>query len=232
MEDHLHRNFRGSSIRAKQETDGAFDVMLSQGAQEKLHLFRMNDKQGGLTRLDTAIEPVRCVFDARRMKELDGNIELLDPVHPLIRWIVKECEDGLPPHPAVAVSLSAQNAEVERGVYAFVIHRWRFEGLRNDARLVYVARNIRDTLSLDETASERLVGAALFNGEDWPNAQNLIEEPQRLVDAVMDCDNALLESFYEAKDLFTAENDNRCNVQEKEREQVRWKTGRYVSRKN
>jgi hypothetical protein len=214
VEDHLHRNFQGSSVRAVGEPV-AFEMNLSPEGQERFHRFRLHDKQGGSTRLDTATTPTRCVFDARKVKELDGKTELIDPMHPLIRWIVNECEDGPTPHPAVAISLPASSAEFSPGLHAFVIHKWRLEGLRNEARMVYMAHSVQDALPMDESHSERLVTAALFRGQDWPNAMNRIADFSRVVELIKRCDHALFDAFETARELFIAENEDRCNVQQR-----------------
>jgi superfamily II DNA or RNA helicase len=214
VSDFLERRFPGSQITtSKREKDG-YDIRLSPEAQASLADFKASGNAGNTTRLDQTIEPVTCVFDARRAGELKAQTELIGPTHPLVRWMRAQHERTRPDlQRTAAVRVPASFVSVSPGVYAFVVEEWEFEGLRAERRLVYQAMGIGEHNLLDEQTSETLVNKAAFAGDDWANAGQIVNDYDAVMDAAVTCAERLKAMFQETVGNFFAENESRCSVQ-------------------
>ena len=104
---------------------------------------------------------------------------------------------------------------INKGVYAFVVKRWSFIGIRVEeeihARAIRIDENSIFT-SLDSDTSWELVNAARVEGEDWLSAPNEVntENVSKVFD---DCDMKLTEDYSITKEDHINENSDRVTFQ-------------------
>lgn len=86
--------------------------------------------------------------------------------------------------------------------------------MRRENRMVYKAARLKDSAMLSDEESERFVSSALFNGTEYPNAGHRVEIGS-VVDLCNKCDTYLSEAYERASQDFRAENETRCDVQQR-----------------
>ncbi|PSB16778.1 DNA/RNA helicase, superfamily II, SNF2 family protein [Phormidesmis priestleyi ULC007] len=221
VEDYFARYYLGTTLKPIQGKEAVFEIKLTEDAKVGLELFLKHHRFATQTRLHRS--PAFCLFDPR-LAEQPGKgtgqpIELLDPTHPLIQWIRHSYDnDAQKLHPISAVRCEQSDVEVAPGKYVYVIHRWLFQGLRSESRLAYKVAQYSDGKLLSDEQSERLLYRAARWGKAKLNAANLLENLDQVLALYCDCDDALEAGFDQASAEFAAENDNRCDVQQRSAE--------------
>ncbi|MCY7276724.1 MAG: DNA/RNA helicase, superfamily II, SNF2 family protein, partial [Phormidesmis sp. CAN_BIN44] len=220
VEDYFARYYLGTTIKPIQDREAVFEIKLTEDAKVDLDLFLKQHRFATQTRLHRS--SALCLFDPRLAvqpgKDKGKPIELLDPTHPLIQWIRYSYDNDAQIHPIAAIRCEPSDVEVASGQYVYVIHRWLFKGLRSESRLTYKVAQYSDGKLLSDEQSERLVYRAARWGKVKLNAANLLDDRDQVLALYSDCDDALEAAFDQASTEFTAENDNRCNVQERSAE--------------
>jgi len=197
-----------------------YDISLSVEAKLDLRLYYENNRSSVQTNLyQTANQAITCFFDPKITGAV-GNLswELLDPTHPLIRWIGYKYETKVQTfQPVSANELSLNDVQqlgLGKGIYIYVIHLWQLLGLRKENRLAYKIIHLKDEYELDGELAEALVTKVIQHGKQRPNAINLIDDPALILKLYDRCDDLLQDAFLEATDAFDAENTDWCNLQE------------------
>ena len=220
VEDYFARYYLGTTIRPIQNREAVFEIKLTDDAKVDLELFLKHHRFATQTRLYES--SALCLFDPRLAEQPSKGtgkpIELLDPTHPLIQSIRHSHDNDAQIHPITAIRCEQSDVEVAPGHYVYVIHRWLFQGLRAESRLAYKVAQYSDGKLLSDEQSERLVYRAARRGKAKPNAANLLEDLDQVLALYCDCDDALEASFDQASAEFAAENDNRCDVQQRSAE--------------
>lgn len=213
--DYFERQYPGTLLRPS-KIPGAFELNLSPEARVAFQLFLSGHRSVTQTRLHQSNTPVLCIFSPRRAQRLDVAHERLEPTHPLLLWIRAQYEQGASRfHPAIAVELKKTDNKLLPGHYAFMAHRWKFEGLRTEHRLVYQVYALEEQTLLSPDISEALVHEAGMKGELYGNAAQRIPDRSQMLQGIAMADDALFSRFDQAASEFKAENASRCNVQEK-----------------
>jgi superfamily II DNA or RNA helicase len=222
VNDFFKLQYPGTVISHNPKQEGLFDINLSDEAKPDLKLFCNQHHCSTPTRLHSGT--VACFFDPKIAGIMGKpNHELLAPSHPLIQWIrdkyepKSQNEEGSQTFQLVSASrLKSQDVDdvnVDPGVYVYVIHLWKLEGLRTETRLAYQVMRLSDGLILPENQAESLVNKAAFTGEQKPNAINLVDV-DRVLSAYEKCEEHLQIAFTENEVAFEAENQDKCDVQE------------------
>lgn len=220
VQNFFRLQFPGTVINPKQDQPHVFDISLSAEAKLDLKLYCSDNQSPVRTKLfQPSNQPTTCFFDPK----IAGTVgkltwELLDPTHPLIRWIASKYETGEQSFQPVSASQLAlrqvKGLNVEPGVYVYIIHLWTFLGLRRENRLAYQVVRTSDKKSLPNEIAEKLVAKVMSEGEQRPNANNAFEDFSEVLSSYDNCDDLLQDSFLEATIAFEAENQDWCNVQE------------------
>jgi SNF2 family DNA or RNA helicase len=221
VEDFFQLQYPGTVITPLNSHLELFGIKLADEARVDLRQFCNQGQLSTPTRLYS--QTVSCFFDPKIAGAIGKyNHELLDPTHPLIKWILhkykpeSQAEEGAQNFQTVAVSrITSQNLEVETGIgiYVYVIHRWQLSGLRKDNRLAYKVIKLGDDSPLPDEEAEELVNKIALEGQQRPNASNLVDLEQ-VLNVYDRCEELLREAFANAEEEFDAENADRCNVQE------------------
>ena len=216
VNDFFQVKYPGTVIEPKKNQSHVFEIRLSDEAKIDLKLFCNTYKPATRTSLHQRV--ITCFFDPK-ISGTVGNLtwELLDPMHPLIKWISHEYETEKIVFQAVTSARLKQtqitDLNLTTGIYVYVIHYWSFEGLRQDRRLAYRAINLNDNTLITDERAEILVSTVMTIGEQRPNAKNLVENFDSVLEAFKCCDKSLQLAFHEESELFEAINNDWCNVQ-------------------
>lgn len=213
VEDFFSRRFPGSVVRPHETRDGVYVLTLSTMAKTSLQSFLLGYSGVRTTDLHRANE-VTCFFDPKQAGVMGRRFELLDQTHPLIQWIrTRYEEDRERFHPVAALSAKVEEG-VQSGRYAYAAHLWRLSGLRRESRITYKVIRVDDGAVLSDEESEAFVAWLARRGSDFPNARNRLDM-QPVCDQAARCEDLLLDAYDHALSDFSAENENRCTVQEK-----------------
>lgn len=217
VEDFFAGKYPGTKLEDHGKIESALRIRLSQDAQADLDRFMVRTKPVTHTRLHQSNTPVLCLFDPHTTETFRHGVELIEPTHPLVRWIREDYgKDHRQLHPVSAVKLDTAKSpgEVGPGDYAFVTHKWSLAGLRSDHILVHSAIPLGNATPLDASTAERLIVAAETHGRAFVNAANVLGDLQAIRSSAEECDKALGCAFEERLKDFEAENEHRCNQQE------------------
>lgn len=214
--DFFKLEYPGTKIIPHKTIEDLFEINLAPEA--KLDLKQYCTKNRFSTPTFLYLKPVNCFFDSKNARTMGNlNYELIDSTHPLIQWIKDKYHQKNETIPLIAVSasqLQPKKTNVEKGVYLYVIQQWKLEGLRKENRLSYQVINLETGEFLSDDLAESLVNKTALSGKDKSNANNLINW-QKVLNAYEQCDEELQLKFFEVTEAFNAENDDRCNVQER-----------------
>ena len=214
--DFLTSRFPGTKMEEHPFLDHCLRVRLSPRARSELNRFMTVERPASSTRLHRSRGPVTCLFDPRATgTSARREHEIIEPTHPLIRWIRHEyTADDHQLYPVSALQLDVSLAPVDVGYYVFVVHRWSLGGIRSDRMLMFSAIPLGTDEPLSATQSERLIVAAATSGHGFPNAVNLIGDLDAVAEYAKVCDGELGELFKKRTKSFVADNEHRCNQQE------------------
>jgi hypothetical protein len=233
VQDFFRGKYPGTVIEPKPGKPHVFDISLSPEARSELQVFFNQHKSSTRTSLFQGVKrSTTCFFDAKIAGTV-GNLtwELLDPLHPLIKWISHEYEtEEVTFQPVSAIQLPQSHVldlELAPGFYVYAIQHWALEGIRKDNRLAYRAVALKDSAVVAGETAEMLTTRAMTDGAIFPNLQNLVDNFDAVLDALKLCNRKLLRAFAEESELFTAVNTDWCNVQHNNAQRFR---DRRVSR--
>ena len=217
VEDFFAREYPGTVITPSRESDRPlFKINLSTEAQNDLAFFLQDHRLGTTTQLTRLA--INCFYEPKRLSKLgEGKSrqnELLDPTHPLVVWI-KHCYEQKEQmfYPLAASQL---NSDIYRpGLFLYVIHRWSFEGIKRSQRLSYQVIHCETGKLWTPAQSETFINQLSYDAKPQPNAANQIKDWDAVLSAFSQADEALEDEFFKSTEAFLAENENRCDVQER-----------------
>lgn len=155
-----------------------------------------------------------CVFDPRAEADRRiGNVEQIDGIHPLIRWIVEEHKNlERNRQPCSSMRVGSQAAGLPPGVYVYYVHQWEAQGWKTRKELQFFAAASSGS-PLPQRDAERLVTASFRRGRTWMDwAENItIQRARSVLDSLMDAAYRLHGEFEAG---FVADNERMCNRQE------------------
>ena len=213
--DFLHKKFPGTDIQSSERFSDAIEISLSRSAKVELHRFKQENRFGASTKLDATSTPVTCLFDPKAAARIPQSVEVIDPSHPLVRWIMHEIANNSILQRVVACKIPKGVLPVETGQYAFFIQKWSFNGFRSMRRLVYRVTMLGKHEPLPPNVAEEIILVALSEASvGWDNVGNLIEPYEDLLSAISLCAESLYHDFENEKEEFDTENQTRCDIQE------------------
>ena len=214
VDDFFKRYYPGTSLETKSDAPNALKVGLSSDARLALAAYVERTRGGRRSALETSTRPVLCFFDPRRTGALPRGSELIDPMHPLLRWIEAEMSgksiDFVPP---IALIVAAHDVQCPPGLYAFASQKWELRGLRSEVVLTHGATRVADDCPLDTLEAERLVVGASRNGSKMPFARLHEGLLSKAVEAYQKTSTSLVGEFGRRADEFELENKRRCAQQ-------------------
>ena len=209
--DFFSLRYPGTVVRISSTDPLLAEIALSHEARTSLTEF-INERRAYGTQLHRSVASRSCHFDTRRAHSITQH-ELIGATHPLIQWIRSVYDrDDITLHAVTATVLSARLTSVPSGMYAVVVHRWAFSGLRNEGVLRYGAVEL-DGARLTRSDAESLIVTAALSGTRWPNAR-LTVPIDDLRDAIDATEQMLNDEFADRLYEFELQNTQRCNIQE------------------
>ena len=214
VDDFFRNQYPGTLLEPIDGVPNAIAVTLSPEARHTLANFVERSKSSRRSQLESVSRAVVCLFDARRTEKLPRGAELVDPMHPLVRWIEEEyAASGEHLAPPVGLEVSRELVEQPAGLYAFACEKWSLSGIRGEAVLAFRAIHIESGKRLDSLDAERLVGIAARSGKRLPYAALDDARLSQGLEALETCTKRLSEDFGERLTEFELENAHRCRQQ-------------------
>lgn len=211
VKDYLDRFAQGHQFKQIKKDELIFAIKLPPALAASLDDFIRRKKLFGQTRLAAGTE-VECLF-LNKVRRPGERMELISQFHPLVRFISEDLHarnEGA--YPLVALTLDHQQAGVQKGVYAFVVNRWSFVGIRTEEEIRARVVRLDDQTLLEPDESWDLINRARLEGADWLSvgAQVATGLLENMIDL---CDGQLRRDFEEAKRHRENENDDRVQFQ-------------------
>ena len=214
VDDFFNRYYPGTRLEPVAEAKNSLSIQLSTDARLALAAFAERSRTTRRTRLESAARAVPCFFDLRRADALPSGSELVDPMHPLLRWIEEEIRTnklgGVPP---IGISVGQEEIQFPKGLYAFVSHKWKLLGIRSEVVLTHRTMRVDDGKTLDPLEAERLIIGASRKGTKIPFARLGSDDLGHAVDALETCSSRLNADFGDRVEDFELENTRRCAQQ-------------------
>lgn len=216
--DFFKLEYPGTVITSNKNNIGElYEINLSPEARTDLKLFTHQSPFSTKTVLFA--QPVPCFFDPKNTKAMGKNYELIDSTHPLIQWIKhKYTKDNLiNSFYSISASILSikeiHKKDIKQGIYFYVIQNWKLEGLRKEIRLAYKVMSLEGIFLSDDDA-EYLINKTATYGRGKYNIPNVINL-EKIIEIYEQCEEELQIDFANLEEEFQAENEDRCNVQEK-----------------
>ena len=215
VKDYLDRYCHGYQFTEKGVDPMRVDIKLPAETSAKLDEFIKDHKLFGLTRLATG-DKVDCKF-VNKIKGRGDRFESINQFHPFVRFISSELKQfDQAYYPLVAMSLvNVHLPHVGKGIYAFVVKRWSFSGLKTDeeihARVLPVDNEFTEK-TMDTDSSWEFINAARVEGDDWLSVSNEVDT-HHLSNLFDKCDVQLERDYSIVKEDYINENSDRVNFQ-------------------
>jgi len=216
----LRGHYPGCELRQVSEALD-FEVRLSGEAKHDFEEFLERRKLRGATRLSRVdARAMACRFENSVAGGSSGRVEVLNQLHPLIRFVSHRLEEdpeqNLRPAVAVRLDRAAAPEGAVPGVYAFVAERWTMAGIQQTEHLSYVAASVdgsSELLSPDD--AEHLVHAAATYGRDWLSAATEVDLECAFDVADGVCLAGSQSAYKRRVAELRAQNDDRAQIQER-----------------
>ncbi len=212
--DFFKRFYPGTLLEQKSGSENTLNVSLSIDARLALAAYTERVRTSRRSRLENSTTAVLCFFDPRRSGALPAGSELVDPMHPLLRWIEAEIssQDGdlVPP---IAITVNGESLGGRSGLYAFASQKWELRGIRSEVVLAHLAVCVETGEVLDALEAEKLVVSASRHGAKIPFARHDDTELAAALEALTFCAGRLNEEFGSRVEDFELENKRRCSQQ-------------------
>ena len=216
VSDFYMNRYRGSSFIKVPGEDQIYAVELSDQARQDLRRHIMDNPSPTSTRLFETTGSVECCFDPRLGKNLRRYRELIDTSHPLLRF-VKKCyadeEQAFFPTAAILLDRRFAPSGLGPGNYVFMSQFWSFSGIREERRIAYQAMPLTGQRTMSSLQAESLIGIASRQGEILVNTERL--PLQVVAKGIEFLSHSLSHELARQQEDFKADNENRCNVQER-----------------
>jgi len=190
------------------------DLTLPPAVSARLDSFIATKRLYGLTRLAEG-STIRCRF-ANKVRTGATPHEQLSQFHPLIRFISEEVNrEELSATGLLCIQLAGNvrsGNPVRPGLFAFVVQRWIFDGLRTEESVRARAMDLGSLEVLGPDASSNIVNAARVFGTDWPGATGDLDAV-RAAKALEEIEFRLIDDFGEERVQKESENADRIQFQ-------------------
>ncbi len=177
--DYFQLNYSGCYFKQHYDDKSVFDIQLSNAAKNDLDNYLRGKRISTTTRLvSNETRPIQCEFVNKLFIESNQNLEIINQIHPVVRFVTSQIEKQEKYHyPAVSVKLSSSKLanRLTTGNYAFSVQKWTVKGLRDIEKLYYcVLPECDQSNFLKNEDAELLVTLAASQGTDWLEAKNEI----------------------------------------------------------
>ena len=214
VDDFFNRYYPGTQLEPSAEAKNSLNIRLSTDARLALAAFTERTRASRRTRLESSTRAVLCLFDPRRTDVLPSGSEFVDPMHPLLRWIVAEIStNDMGFVPPISITVGQEEIRFPKGLYAFVSHKWELRGIRSEVVLTHRTMRVDDGRALDALEAERLIVGASRKGTKIPFARLGHDELGHAVETLKTCASRLNAEFGDRVEDFELENARRCSQQ-------------------
>ncbi len=213
VKDYLDRYATGFLFKEKDKDPWVTDIRLPPELAAQFGEFLRESHLQGKSRLATG-DTIHCQF-ANKIERFTRHSEIISQFHPLVRFISEELRKRSEKfYFPIAATIPRHAAPyLKGGMYAFVVKRWSFTGLRTEEMLRARAQRLDGQGEfLDLTESWNLVNAAKVEGIDWLSVSNDVEI--KAIETSLDnCDIRLQKDYENAKHNRDNENTDRVTFQ-------------------
>lgn len=165
--------YPGTKIQAYKNLPALY-IYLSPEAKNALSLFNEKKHPVVPTQLDRSESDILCVFDVKtQIEQKNVKVEYIEPVHPLIQWIVRKNRESSVTHPCSSIVLREPVPQIKPGIYVYFIQLWKTEGWKKKKEIRFFAVPI-DGEPLSNNDAERLLLAAYQRGSKWNSWDELL----------------------------------------------------------
>lgn len=218
--DYFTLHYQGSTFQQIDPKMCIFDINLSFEAKEGLDQFIKKNSMSTSTRLTRNLTtPIRCRFQNRVKAGTEDGLEIVSQFHPLVRFVsyeIERQEEQLTPAVAIRLKRSLVSEDSMDGVYLLVSALWSIQGLQTTERLVYTGCMLSNPKKLlSDIQAEKIVMTAIMHGEDWLEADHIVDRQEAYQIANSNLFSYLDKGFRKFVDEVKAENEDRTNIQER-----------------
>jgi len=173
--DYLRIHYTGCEIRLLDDKESIYEITLTDQAKHDLETFIKDKKINIPTALiRVSLPAVRCKFANKLFEESNRRIELINQIHPLVRFISYR-QENIEQLPFPAVALTLNSALFSKGLYVFCVQRWTFKALQDIEKLHYSAMLLRpEEKHLIDDDAERLIVESTIDGNPWFEVLNQV----------------------------------------------------------
>jgi len=210
--------YTGCEFRQVSNINTEYEISLTNDAKIALESFI---KSKGLKQKTVLTQndprPVKCRFENKVIVDSKGNVEIINQVHPIVRFVNENIDRGKEfYHPTVAIQLLRQGAldSFHPGLYVFTVQKWTAQGLQDIEQLFYAAAPVDGTNDiLSKEQAEVLVTTALNFGVDWPESRTLVNIEEVVKVTNQQCISSSESAFRLFKNNLINQNEDRAMVQ-------------------
>ncbi len=216
--DFFEREFQGCQLNHDAPVTGCLRIRLSAEARTSLGVFIQNNNI-----VNTGLfhqSEFTITFRRDVMEDLDSRgrqqVRFINHMSPLIRWITKRNKDNT--HKMFDVSaltveagVFPEEAQLEPGIYTYLIERWILQGLLPQERFAYAVAPLNSPRQPAGGDAEGILQYVLRAGSDWDYCEVV---PENLDPAYFALEEKLAIQFKTRVTEFCDENATTRNIRE------------------
>ncbi|MFW9940379.1 MAG: SNF2-related protein [Candidatus Thorarchaeota archaeon] len=215
----FYKKFYPGSEFIQTDSSGIFDISLPNNARNDLEKFMKDEKIPTRTNLIAlSSRPFKYIFKNKLFPDLKKNVEIINQIHPVIRYINNYyySSQEIQHYPAVAIELDLKwlfSTNVPKGIYLFSIQKWSIDGLQYLEKLDYSGYDLNREINIDPVICEKLISISVQYGEDWltfRNNENLLKYTKLIEEKCIALSD---DNFYGYESELRNQNEDRAQVQ-------------------
>ena len=203
------RNFYPGTKMDILNDNNLLKISLSTKAKTEFSLFLEKNKSNKYTLLNNYDS--ECLFNAKKRNIFKKNVELIDPSHPLIKWIKYQYDVIAPKfHKLSAIKcIKSEDLKMDKGEFFYLVCYLSFSGYKKENLLLFqVVDSKKNSLSHED--SEYLINYASSNGNSILSHD--LKYSINLKESYDICDNLLFDKYDSKRISFANENNNMCSI--------------------
>ena len=218
--DFFQAYYPGCDFKRIDDQKNIFDISLSNQAKNDLESFIREERISIPTLLiRSAAKPFTYMFENKLVFDSRSRIEVINQIHPLVRFVNKQYpqKTDLQQFPAVSVRLDSKTVgyEIASGLYAFSVQKWSIKGLQQIEKIDFTAILLQDDVvkTIDKIMAERMILSVCQHGQKWTDAQSTINLAHLTSIIEKECLAKSDASFSEFRTLIENQNYDRAMIQ-------------------
>ena len=181
--------------------DYIYEIVMPVEAKADLQTFIESHRYSFDSRLiNVDPKPVKCLFYSKITNNQYHDLEVINHLHPLVRWIGESIDPTFDLYPLAMIRIMRTSIPVaiDSSKYGYAIQSWTIRGSREHNQLAYEVLSIPGNASLQPDDAEQLIRSAIRDGRpsyDIIPQENLSEYEEFVFRAKSKLDDRF-EDFY------------------------------------